>query len=1047
MKIYETLESGIKIVEYEPSLAPSLAEMWNICNQNDDDEWSGESGVSTASQVIAEHEGASHFNVYLALDGDDVVGYCSFERYFADANTLYVALLGVRPDYRSKKIGKALILRCVERTIELGYPRLDLFTWSGNTAAVPLYKKCGFLWEDRPDTTHLVNFIPTILTTPLFESFFKKANWYDDSTRSLEITPDGKKTNGFEFFGYSWEKDEEYLNIGYERSGRQMRLLETNDYKIELVAPQHELAFGLEYDCKFIVENKTGKDLNVKIGGKQDQNITLACNVDMQNVTGIQEVAGKFFVDAITEPQIIWKVHPCVMAEVEVNGQLVTFGIGIKPKFPLSIKFERECKIDQVGMDVVTHINIESALSEKASVTINMPAGKILGMSDHTYITNVPANSKTSIPTTSRTIDIGFEKLELGCSATFDDGREMKLVVPAFISTRDMTHAFCGEDLQSKSIYNGPWSLTFDRTENAVGIAHLINSGYTNDEAFLPPKLGKPYDDEFNLLKPNFKTYTESNVAKMEVEFVSGKFPGLVVTQVYSLYASGIITRNCIVENRGDKTRNVIMQDGYGTPLDYRSVFCYKGQITQNHETANAALALGGLDNISSEDLCENWVYEDSSTAPAGLCWPKEYKPTIQWGANLLFDIDMGELAPGNIFETKPVTYALGLFTNYHDLRNYAQQIYNKKTAPVVHTMEIVLNEYNPFVSKATAKLDIINNREEVHEGSITVSSDCLAKSETQTNPHEDIVECNSFALDFDTADNMSLINVDMKMVGYERTTQKAVFFPKGEVITTQVGSLYTVSNGVITFKADPNYGHGCFSLADEKGQEWFLNQYPEHKPYSWFNPFLGGMRIRMWEMSDLAMLKEEITAEFVKINDNMGNAWQGVCVKMAVNEDEKFKGAVFRSYFLTQPGLPVLCSFYQFENGTGENKSEITWLSTTLKPDEDTKNVIVEVTDQEGVKHCRRMGSIDTPEIFYDDMMKVSSTRSEKMYTISCNNDTAKASDFWGNIKIPVMATFAFSNADAANGETYVSNPAFIVITEKDLPQGALRDLEKVRF
>ena len=255
MKIYETLENGIQIVEYEDSLAATIADMWNRSN----DAWGGGSGIKTASQVIARNAGAAHYNVYIAMAGEEAVGYCSLARYFGDADTLYISLLGVRPDYHGKKVGKALVLQCMERTMELGYSRIDLHTWSGNTSAVPLYKKCGYLWEDRPDSTHLVNFIPMILKTELFADFFKKADWYNHSTRSLDIVPDGVKMNNFEIFGYSWEMDGETLAVGFERTGRRMRLIETNDYRIELMANEHALAFGLDYTCTFTLKIKQAK--------------------------------------------------------------------------------------------------------------------------------------------------------------------------------------------------------------------------------------------------------------------------------------------------------------------------------------------------------------------------------------------------------------------------------------------------------------------------------------------------------------------------------------------------------------------------------------------------------------------------------------------------------------------------------------------------------------------------------------------------------------------------------------------------------------------
>jgi len=1045
MKIYETLESGIKIVDYDPIHAPSLAEFWNICGQNDDDDWGGVSGIETASTIIAKHKVASHYNVYLALDGETVVGYCSFGRYYYDANTLYIPLLGVRPDYRSKKIGKALVLQCVKRTIELGYPRFDLYTWSGNTAAVPLYKKCGFLWEDRHDSVHFVNFIPTIITTPLFADFFKKADWYADSTRSLEIVPDGKKSNGFEFFGYTWEKDGETLAIGYERSGRQMRMIETPDYKIELMAKDHELAFGMDYECTFSIKNKTGKPLNVKINGREDANIKLTCSSDI-NVTKNEEVTAGFHVGAVEEPQDKWKVHPCVLADLEINGHAVTFGLGINPKFPLLINLKRECSIDQIGMSVKTHVDIASALTEDAIVTFMLPPCKLHTFDKVNLTTDIKAKGKASIPIIAKTTAIGYEKLEVDCTAAFASGKEVRFTAPVFIFTKDMTTAYYGEDLTHHRVFNGPWGLELDKHDNEGLLTNHVNKSITNHDFFQSPKLGKPYDDEFNLIKPNVKSYKQDSAMIMEVEYISEKFPGLVVTQVYSIYAAGLITRHSKVENRGDKPCQGWLQDGYGFEIAYNTVFCLDGQITKNNKRYNPGGLLEGLDNIESENLSENWIFEDAYGTPRGYCWPKDYKPVAKWGVSLDFEIDLGELTPGQVFTTKPVTYAIGLFPTFNDLRNYAQQAYEQTPAHAILPMEVVLNNYNPIATSTNIKLDVNNNRDEVQEGSIIVSADGV-KPQTQTNPHEDIVECNSYELNLNPTNGIALVDIAMNMVSYERLVSKALFFPKGGISTTQEGSLHTVKNGAITFKADPKYGHGCFSLVDANSQEWLLSQYPEHKPYSWFNPFIGGMRIRVDYLDDRVFLKEKISADFVKLQDNFNNEWQGICMTANFEEDEKLKGATYRTYFLTQPGLPILCSFYKLENNTGEYKSDQTWLSTCLKPDDDAKDVLAEVTDKGGSKHHLRMGSLDTPELHYENEMVIKSSREEKLYAISRTDNTDDLNDLWGSNKIPVMATFANTKANVAHGETFTSNPVFLVITDKHLPEGSLGDLERVRF
>ena len=1068
MKIYETLPSGIKIVEYQPSLAASLADMWNQSNED----WGGSGGgLETESRIIAQHETASNFNVYIALDGETVVGYCSFARYFYDANTAYIPLLGVRPDYKSKKIGKALVLRCVQRAIELGYPCLDLFTWSGNTAAVPLYKKCGFLWEDRPDSTHLANFIPTIVTTPLFAEFFKKADWYGDSTRSLEIAPDGIKINNFETFGYSWEKDGEKLAVGFERSGRKMRFIETNDYKIELMPQEHELAFGLDYDCCFTIENKSGKELNIKITGKNDGNINFDYNLDAK-ITGIQQFHANFHVGPVDEPQDSWKVYPCLLADVEINGKSVTFGMGVDSKFPAMVELSRECAVDQLGMNAKTHISIRSSLLEDAQIAIDIPENRLLALEQSLLKVHVSTQEKASISTMAKITGIGFEMLKLKCTATLKSGKVFNFTAPMEVVTRDMTHAFGGENLYKYSIYNGPWGIHLNKDENEAAISHIANDGYNSDgymTPFDPPKLGKPYVDEFNLLKPNVKMYVQDTLMVMEAEYVSEKFPGIVVTQVYKLASSGLITRHSLVENRSAKPQHIMLQDSYGLELEDSTVFSYNGQIMQNNTWPKPNSCIYGLDGINLDNFDENWAFEASATNPKGFCWPANYKFSIKWGMAINLEIDPGELAPGQIFETQPVVYAYGLFTNFNDFRNYARQIYNLEDITPTNPIDIVLNNYNPFITTPDIKLGVVNNREQVLEGNISVSSK-LFETQTQTNPHEELIRHNDFDISLwrneqsecfprlwrneqsecfprlSPEDSIELAQISLDTVAYDKTYSKAMFFPNGEVACEKGGTSHIVSNGAITFKVDPNYGPVCYSLTDAKGQEWLLSQYPEHKPFAWWNPFLGGLTARPTSMNTITVLKEKIDADFAKVNDNLGNTWHGICTTMYVSEDDKLKGAVYKNYFLTLPGLPVICTFFSLENGTGEYKNGKVNIIASLKADEDPKNVYVDMKDK-GLREYRfRMGTEDLDDLMFENMAIVSSSREEKLYVFRCNKHNKKQNFMWGNNKLPLEFIFP-THTPVADGETFTSAPAFFVISKNDLPQGALDDLGRIKF
>jgi len=174
---------SIEMVEYSPKWAAAVANMWNESSEG----WNGEQFNKTTESVLREEEASSALNVFLAVDGERAVGYCSLMRDQNEPDALYVALLNVRPEYHGRKIGKALMLRALERTRELGVPKLFLHTWAGNTKAVPLYKKVGFFWEDGYHGTHLLNFMPHVLANPLVAGFFATADWYADSVREIKV--------------------------------------------------------------------------------------------------------------------------------------------------------------------------------------------------------------------------------------------------------------------------------------------------------------------------------------------------------------------------------------------------------------------------------------------------------------------------------------------------------------------------------------------------------------------------------------------------------------------------------------------------------------------------------------------------------------------------------------------------------------------------------------------------------------------------------------------------------------------------------------------
>jgi hypothetical protein len=819
-----------------------------------------------------------------------------------------------------------------------------------------------------------------------------------------------------------------------------------------MMAQNHELAFGLDYDCTFTVTNKTGAPLYVKINGREDKNIRFDFSLDA-DITGTKEYAGRFYVGEINQLQDTWQVHPCVLANMEINGQKVTFGMGICAKYPLSVSLSTEATVLQAGMEVPAFINIRSALLQDATVTFTVPKTDFISFKENTFTAKITADGKTAIPTAYKILAAGYHAMPLQYDITLADGTPLHFKKPLHVVNQDLTAMFAGENDNHYFIINGVWKVSLNKADNEAWIHHLTNPHFRKGN-FWQPKFGKPYDDEFNLIKPTVKTFIRDTNIVMEAEFISQKFDGMVLTMVITLSAVGIITRGYRVENRSQAPRELHLNSTSWLDLDVFTTFKYKGQFTQNHNAPIQDYLNGGIDSIDPEGLEENWLFEANPAGGRGYCWSLGTKVGLQWGSMAILETDLGQLLPNQVLEIPPMVCVYGLFSNFGDFRNYAMRLWDKKNYVPAHLIEIFLNDYNLFIGdKKEVTLDIMNNREVTLEGTITVSSPLFAaQSVTHEGENEDDNESNattktSFALKFekDPAE-LAHIRVDMHLSDYEKTYQRVLFPSKGEILQTEEGTVYTVSNGKITFRVDPVYGPVCYSLTTADGNEWMTSVYPEHKAFAWWSPFLGGVRAIPNKFMNVTLLKEKIAAHFTKVQDNYGNTWQGICTTVHINENDDLRGAVLETYYLTLPNLPMLCSFYRFVNGTGMYCNEPIEFAVFVKPANEGEDFYTDMVEKSGHTRRLRFGAGADMEASFENMVKISSQRTQKLYFFHGNKNNGKYNELGGDVKFPLVLSTSME-MNAAPDKAFTSSPMFLLFTADDIGLHDLDDLERVSF
>jgi ribosomal protein S18 acetylase RimI-like enzyme len=92
----------------------------------------------------------NNWTQFLAMDGDQVVGWCDILRQEREG-TRHAGVLGmgVINTYRRKGIGEQLIKKAITDAFSKGIKRIELEVFASNTGAIALYQKLGFQIEGR----------------------------------------------------------------------------------------------------------------------------------------------------------------------------------------------------------------------------------------------------------------------------------------------------------------------------------------------------------------------------------------------------------------------------------------------------------------------------------------------------------------------------------------------------------------------------------------------------------------------------------------------------------------------------------------------------------------------------------------------------------------------------------------------------------------------------------------------------------------------------------------------------------------------------------
>lgn len=683
----------VELIKYDDDIAAGIKDMWDNSIEN----WNGESHKTTEQAIINNEGNSDHLDLTLARIDNIVVGYCKLSIDTKESNTLYINKLNVRDGYQGQKIGKKLVKNAIQKSLDLGWPRIDLNTWSGNIMAVPLYKKSGFFWVKRDDETHLINLIPLVLKTDLFKEYFKNVDWYEDSTREIKMEPDGDVDYLFNTWEYRWDKNGNKLYIEFTRRGRGIRRIETNDYIIESAVEDLNLVFGKSYEIKYRVVNKSGKNLSINLEGINDKNLVYNFEKKIE-VKNILEITGEFFVREIEVEQEDYLTHPCVVTNLLVNNKAVTLKTGVVPKFPL--------KIDLINSDVLKgcyrdynnlyYLNMENNYSVDTSFEIHFPSNKNIKFKESKISVEIKGNEKLSIPIEIEVIKSCFyvEDLEIrvfhGKLETYRFKKELSQLFNLGFGT------YSGESQKVIIVGLGNYFISIcKKYNNRITLGDYFNS--KNNQILKQSSLDSLLSNGGNNLSHTSYSFSkEDGYIELKLNYISKSFSGIFYSRYIRLYQNGISQRWFEVTNKSYiGSEELFISDDIKIDKNPMT-FSYKNKIISLTQDNNYS-----LDKWDNNKFTENWIFIKAIDVNLGISWSDKHNFKIVNGS-LKFISNLGSIGIGEALKTEYVVTACNTFNKWNKFRNY---IFKNRAEDrvLVENFDIDIKSRNPFTKLSSA--------------------------------------------------------------------------------------------------------------------------------------------------------------------------------------------------------------------------------------------------------------------------------------------------------------------------------------------------------
>lgn len=908
----------MRLVEYRPRHAPLLAELWN----ESDSAWPA--GLvrlrpKTSAQWKEWEARIDALGRFIAFDGDQPVGYVRMFEWFDSPDAAYVQFLNVHPTYHGKGIGKALLGKALERTIDLGYPRVDLHTWPGNDKAMPLYKRTGYMWVPGSHA-YLQNYLPLILRYEPARSFFARADWYATLKRDLTRDHDRDRVRGIDAFVYRFEDGRRKLEAVIDRAARGIMAFDDPDVRVEAWIPDGSLVEGLPGSIHWFVRNKGKAPVSVVIEAKGEGDIRIRNPKPFPLRAGAsRELSGTVRVPVGYRDAPEGWASPAVDTTFVVGGRVLRLRSGFRPKTLVGLDWEEDAPTIPAPGRRTLHLVVRNQTPRPLRGTLRL-------VGDGLRVT--PSRVSLRLPKQ------GVRRLSVRLENRHGTSRAVPLQLK-FSSGRD--HA--EKALTVPCLTPGGLVGYADRDEWILASPHLrlVSKAVAGTAAAYSPAGKKLFEAGVFAGQPIIPNDAWQNrwagsiskdshgIPEIVRTFRSRKRAGLVLEQRWRLVGDRLLECRTAMENQGSTAWTACLA------LDVnRSIESAIATIPTAHGPVTEAMIdmewpderqdvpLGRL-------LQEGWIHTGDGERGYGVVWgssaPKEVELT-GWNAPLSLSPEV-RLAPRDRKEF-PSTWFLAT-RDWREVRSLWAHLAGRTASAAEATSGAVHVDTRPRLAlafpAAELRATVRSHRQRPTGGTLRLE----VPPGVRARPGRWNVSRVDLDADFRVRSRLvarrPVVGRAQFVLEDERNVQTwevPVFGgpSRGSMRWSGPTSHRRIDNGLLSFEAAPAHAASLVSLRSA-GHEYLVSSFPKAGSFAWFRPFYGGISPSVYQED----WPGDLFRERFRIGEARRGAWRGLRLSTRARKSSLPSGVRIAVDYLTRPGIPLLVTVLEVANRSSERE------------------------------------------------------------------------------------------------------------------------------